>query len=1294
MDFLRIRQRMVKKSTLEVYPDFKVGNFEDFMVRGKSFYAVWDKDTGLWSTDEYKVRQIIDDELESYYEKIEDKFEIDIKVNWATSYTSGSWKEYNRWLRDLPDHYHPLDEKLIFSNSQVNKKDYASKRLPYPLKEGSIEAYDEIMSTLYSEEERQKLEWAIGAVISGDSKTIQKFIVLYGEAGAGKSTVLNIVQKLFEGYYTTFEAKALASNSNAFSTEVFKTNPLVAIQHDGDLSRIEDNTKLNSIISHEEMTMNEKYKPSYTSRVNCFLFMATNRPVKITDAKSGIIRRLIDVRPSGNKLSPKRYHELMSQVDFELGAIAYHCLSVYKSMGKDYYSSYRPIDMMFKTDVFFNFVESSYFVFQRQNGTSLKQAYDLYKEYCDEALVEYKLPKYKFREELKNYFKHFDEITRVDGKQIRNYYSDFLSERFTGVIDILDEESVETSSKLVLDKTESLFDLYCKDCKAQYASDKDTPLYKWSNVKTKLKDLDTSKVHYVQVPENHIVIDFDLTDEDGNKSAKLNLEAASKWPRTYGEFSKGGAGVHLHYIYDGDATKLSRLYSDGIEIKVFSGKSSLRRRLSKCNDIPIAHISSGLPLKGEKMISFTETYNEQAIRTLIKKNLAKAYHPGTKPSIDFIKDILDKAYASGKQYDVTNLKSKVLAFAGNSTHHSEYCIKQVMAMKFASEDAETYSDDYQDDRIVFFDVEVFPNLFLINWKYENTDKCVRMVNPTPQEVEELMKMKLIGFNCRRYDNHILYARYLGYTNEELFHLSQRIVNGQREAFFSQAYNLSYTDVYDFAAAPNKKSLKKYEIELGLKHHELGLPWDEPVSEDLWTEVAEYCDDDVFATEAVFNHLSEDWNARKILSELSGLSVNDTTNNHSAKIIFGNERHPQSQFVYTDLSEMFPGYEYKNGKSSYRGESPSEGGYVWSKPGMYTNVVLLDIASMHPTSIEQLNLFGPYTKVFSDIKQARLYIKHHEYDKAKHILDGKLAPVIEKIENNDPTITPKGLSTALKTVINSIYGLTHTKFENPFMDPRNVDNIVAKRGALFMIDLKLACLEKGWNVIHIKTDSIKIADATDEMIDFVTEFGKKYGYIFEHEATYDKFCIVNDSVYIAHGSYGEDKDKWTATGAQFQHPYVFKYLFSHEPIEFKDKCETKSVSTALYLDLNEDLPEGEHNYKFVGKVGSFCPIKPGHGGGVLLRHSNTDKYDAAPGTKGYRWLESDMVEVLKTDEDIDLSYHRNLVDKAVEVISKYGDFEWFAGQSDDICWCNDPENKEPDLKQCSKCHSKDNCDFIN
>lgn len=1293
---------MVKGEGLHVYPDFRVGEFKDLMVRGHSFYAIWNPDIGLWSQNELDVQRLIDKELTEHYEKIQDKFEVDIYVDYVDSFKSNAWMNYTKWIKSLPDRYHQLDEKLVFSNMDIGRGDYASKRLPYPLEAGDYSAWEELVSTLYDPEERRKIEWAIGAVASGDSRRIQKFIVLYGEAGAGKSTILGIVEKLFEGYSITFDAKALGSNQNMFATEVFKNDPLVAIQHDGDLSRIEDNTRLNSIISHENMLMNEKYKSSYSSKVNAFLFMGTNKPVKITDAKSGIIRRLIDVKPSGNHIPVERYFELMSQINFELGAIAYHCLEVYKRLGETYYNSYRPIDMMFKTDVFFNFVEDSYLVFTNQEYVSLKQAYDMYKEYCHESRVEYQLPKYKFREELKNYFGRYTERGRTpEGKQAWHLYSDFLTEKFDSIHgnDTINKTKIsEYIPGIALEATESLFDDICKDCPSQYASKNETPLKKWSEVTTTLKDLDTTRLHYVKVPENHIVIDFDLKNSSGEKDQKLNLEEVAKWPSTYAEFSKGGAGVHLHYIYDGDPSQLSRIYSEGIEIKVFNGNSSLRRCLSKCNELPIAHISSGLPLKGDKkVINFKAVKSERSLREQVTRNLNKEIHPGTKPSIDFIYKILEDAYKSDLKYDLTDMRPKVLAFANNSSHQADYCVRLVSKMHFKSEDYDSDpSIDYDDQRIVFFDVEVFPNLFLVNWKYAGNDTtCVRMINPSPSDIEQLIKMKLVGFNCRRYDNHILYARYLGYSNLQLYNLSQKIVNGSRNAFFGEAYNISYTDVYDFASAANKMSLKKWEIKLGIHHQELGLPWDEPVPESKWIQVAEYCDNDVISTEAVFNHLSGDWAARRILAKLSGLTVNDTTNQHSTKIIFGNERHPQDKFIYTDLSEMFPGYKFDHGKSYYRGEEPGEGGYVYSNPGMYTDVALLDIASMHPSSIEALNLFGPYTKRFSDIKQARIDVKHKDYAEAKKVLNGQLAPFVEELENGSATYTNKDLALALKTVINSVYGLTSAKFENPFKDPRNVDNIVAKRGALFMINLKNECLDRGWPVVHIKTDSIKLANATQEMIDFVVDYGKRFGYNFEHEATYDRMCIVNDAVYIAHSKWGDHEGEWTATGAQFAQPYVFKTLFSKEPIEFADTCETKSVTTALYLDMNEQLGDDEHDYVFVGRVGSFCPIKKGCGGGLLVREKN-GKYYAATGSKGYRWLEAEVVKQTNKQDCIDLSYYKALVDVAKDDISKYGDFEWFVSLDDpkDIIppWCNNPEAMDVNLGQCANCSENKECGF--
>lgn len=1263
LDFMTISTRSPKKEVVEIYPKFIIKKSSDLMIRGGDFYAIWIDERGLWSTDEDDALQLIDRELTKFKDEHEHEYNARVKVLYMRDAESGmidSWHKYCQ--KQMRDNFHMLDEKLIFSNSETNKKDYASKRLPYPLEPGEITGYEKLMSTLYSPEERHKIEWAIGSIVSGDSKKIQKFLVLYGAAGTGKSTVLNIIQQLFEGYYSVFDAKALGSSSNSFALEAFKSNPLVAIQHDGDLSKIEDNTRLNSLVSHELMTINEKFKSTYSNRFKAFLFMGTNRPVKITDARSGLIRRLIDVTPSGHKLSQKEYKTAVKQAGFELGAIASHCLEVYLS-DPEAYDDYIPINMLGASNDFYNFILDSYHVFKKENGTTLKAAWEMYKTYCEEAKVAYPLSQRPFKEELKNYFWNFnDRLDLEDGTRVRSYFSGFRTDKFE---DQTIDETPDIPKLIQFDSTDSIFDKECADCPAQYATAKETPLSKWENVKTKLSDLDTSKLHYVKVPENHIVIDFDIQDKDGNKSFEKNLEEASKWPETYAELSKSGAGIHLHYIYAGDPSKLSRVYDDHVEVKVFTGKSSLRRKLSKCNNLPIATISSGLPLKGEtKVVNFEGIMNEKGLRTFIKRNLNKEYHAYTKPSVDFIYKKLEEMYESGASYDVTDMRNAVLAFAASSSHQADYCIKLVNKMRFKSEEPSAHiSNDEQP--LVFYDVEVFPNLFLVNWKIQGEGKpVVRMINPAPSEIEELMRFRLVGFNCRRYDNHILYGRLIGYDNERLYKLSQRIIGGSRDAFFGEAYNVSYTDVYDFAA--KKQSLKKWEIELGIGHKELGLPWDQPVPEEKWTDVAEYCDADVLATEAVFNHLKGDWTARQILAEIAGMTVNDTTNTLTTRIIFGKEKKPK--LVYTDLATgeasdpayqrtdiitAFPGYEFIDGKNIYRGTDVGKGGFVYAEPGMYSNVALLDIASMHPNSAIAMNVFGEYTQHFKDILDTRIAIKHKDYETAKSLFGGRLAPYLEDES------TAKDLAQALKIAINSVYGLTSANFDNPFRDIRNKNNIVALRGALFMRTLQDEVQKRGFTVAHIKTDSIKIPNATPEIIEFCIDFAKQYGYTFEHEATYEKMCLVNNAVYIAKYQDGD----WTATGKQFQIPYVFKTLFSKEPIEFSDLCETKEVKSALYLDMNEGLPEGEHNYIFIGRVGQFCPIKPGCGGGLLVREATDPKtgnikYDSATGAKDYRWLESEMVQELGKEDTIDRSYYDKLVDEAVEEISKYGDFEMF------------------------------------
>lgn len=1317
IDFLMIATRMGKRNTIEIYPKFIIKKSKDLMIRGSDFYAIWLEERGLWSTEEQDALQLIDRELDIYVQEHKQLLNDSYRVLHMWDAESGMIDNWHRYCqRQMRDNYHTLDDTLIFANTPVKKDSYASKRLPYPLEKGSISAYDELVGTLYSPEERQKIEWAIGAIVNGDSKKIQKFLVLYGPPGSGKSTVLNIVEKLFEGYCGTFDSKALGSSSNAFALEAFKSNPLIAIQHDGDLSHIEDNTRLNSLVSHETMMVNEKFRSAYANQFKCFLFLGTNKPVKITDAKSGLIRRLIDVNPSGEKIPAKKYLDLVGKVDFELGGIACHCKEVYEK-NKRLYDDYIPTRMMGASNDFYNFMLDSYYIFKKENGVSLKRAWAMYNEYNTAANVPYPYSRRAFREELMNYFEDYKEReTDVNGERVRSYYSGFKADKFKEFADTPQGESAKNdpppSSWIDFKEQHSLFNDICKDCPAQYANENGTPLQKWENVRTRLGGLDTSRLHYVKVPENHIVIDFDIPGPDGKKSFERNLEAASKWPRTYAELSKSGAGIHLHYIYTGDAAKLSRVYDENIEVKVFTGKASLRRKLSKCNDIPIANISSGLPLKGEKMVDTKQIQDERHLRVLIKKALAKEISPYTKPSVDFIAHIVEEAYEGNVPYNIDDMRNVILAFAANSTNQADACLKIVSKMHFKSkDDIERNAPTGEEKPMIFFDCEVFPNLLLVNWKFAKQDKVYRMINPSPAEIEGLTKYRLVGFNNRKYDNHILWARMLGMSNEQIYALSNQIIN-QHTGFFGEAYNLSYTDIYDFSS--KKQSLKKFEIELGIHHQELGLPWDQPVPKSLWDKVAEYCDNDVLATEALFysKDRQADFIAREILADLAGMTVNDTTNSLTARIIFGREKHPK--LVYTDLAtgksdsvvevepdiltdqniiNAFPGYEWVRGDDGkmhnmFRGTDLGMGGYVYAEPGMYHNIALLDVASMHPHSAVAMNYFGEYTKQFSDLMDVRIHVKHGEYDKAKKLFGGKLAKYLD-----DPG-QAKALTQALKIAINMVYGMTSATFDNPFRNPKNVNNIVALRGALFMRTLQDEVQQRGFTVAHIKTDSIKIPDATPEIIDFCMNFAKKYGYTFEHEATYEKMCLVNNAVYIAkyldadtakaqYGYIPEKNEKkggkWTATGTQFQVPYVFKTLFSKEPIEFPDLCETKTVSKgAIYLDKNEDLPEGEHNYIFVGRVGQFCPIIPGKGGALLLREAGLSdtgerKYASVTGAKDYRWLESEAVYSLHMEDDIDKAYFDKEVNEAVDEISKYGDFEWFAADDSGV-----PPWSAPDL----------------
>ena len=1418
-DFLSVRS-YDRNGIHYIAPEWVNDISHDLMTRGNKFYAVWDDGNGVWSTSIFDLRRIVDNVLEqeyNHYTKNAHESDNPAKVLYLRNDSNKVFREFLKYCGNREDNFISLNTKVVFADQKPQREDYASFKLPYSMHEGDMSAYDQIMHTIYSPSELKKIEWAIGAVIAGETIDIQKAIVLYGPGGSGKSTTLDLIKALFTAdndnkYYTVFNAKDLISGRNQFATTSFKNNSPIAIQDDGDLSKSYDTTVFKSIISHKEIIVNEKNKGLYSITPVSLCFLATNDTVDFKKLKDGMTRRMLIAYQTGHKITPKsKFLKLNRQMlKYELGAIAKHCYDVYMSFGENRSGAYDdelPKEMLYKGDPMYNFVLEKFYDISEQDGITLNDAWDKWKAYCLDSNI---LPgkKLEFKDSLSEYFDEtLPRYTLSDGTNVRMYFKGFRKNLLGGVVsdgskkqpktepihETVETKPLDIPDWLVLKEQPSLFDKYAKDFKAQYSTSAGTPRVAWDRCNTTLNDIQTGNEHYVYCPENIIVLDLDKKNSEGKKDALLNLHEAAKYPKTYAEFSRGGAGVHLTYIYTGDPKELEARLGDEVEIKHCSktgGSWALRRKLTKCNDIPIATLTSGLPIKEKKnteMINPQQIKDEKHLTNLIAKALRKEIPPGaTVTSVDFIDKVLNEAYDQGIDYDVTPMKSDIWQFASHSTNHAKECQKKVLKMKFKSEkESEPIPYKPGQDDLVFFDIEVFPNLLVVVYKTAK-HKCTILINPSPEQVEELFQYKLIGFNNRRYDNHILYARSIGYSLQKCYELSQKIVNGGKksDAMFGAAYNLSYTDIWDFASNVNKKSLKKLEIEMnnisikalqkkgfseedikliksGGHHQELGLDWDKPVDESLWSKVGEYCCNDVIATEAAFTYLRGDWIAREMLAAITGKTVNDTTNQLTAALIFGGNKEPQTEFIYTDLStgkqypygvtpqerkvydnprqasldlakdydleklidisgsnNFFPGYIFdENTKTSwYLGEEIGEGGYVYAEPGMYGWATTKDVASMHPHSLIALNLFGKrFTKIFQDLVEARIDIKHKDYTKARQIFDGKLAPYL----TNDSDA--KAVASALKTAINSVYGLTSASYPNAFKDLRNVDNIVAKRGELFMITLKNIVQGKGYTVIHIKTDSIKIANPDKSILDFIIDFGHKYGYDFETEAEWDRLCLVNNAVLIGHKA-DNDPDEprsWEAVGAQFAEPYVYKTLFSHEELVFSDFTEVKSVTKgALYLDFNEGLDNVSiyeevydlrkkyrntldinslinwddckrkglkitkkqtellnqfkdtsdedldkeiakgHSYQFIGRVGSFCPVKEGTGGGILVN----DNKHSITGTKGYRWREEEDVVNLQKQGDIDYGYFEDLVNDAKNNLGKYGDVERFLDTS--------------------------------
>lgn len=356
--------------------------------------------------------------------------------------------------------------------------------------------------------------------------------------------------------------------------------------------------------------------------------------------------------------------------------------------------------------------------------------------------------------------------------------------------------------------------------------------------------------------------------------------------------------------------------------------------------------------------------------------------------------------------------------------------------------------------------------------------------------------------------------------------------------------------------------------------------------------------------------------------------------------------------------------------------------------------------MHPTSVINENLFGDeYTAKFKEIVDTRLAIKHKDFDFARKAMGGALEKYLK-----DESVA-KDLSNTLKTVINSVYGLTSARFKT-HSEIRTLTILSLSVEPYLWLILNMLYRLEGLPSLILRLTGLRYQTQHPRSYNLllitvrcmVTHLNTRLHTIVYVWLTTLFILLVTMSQVVVNGP---------RLVHSLQCLMYSKKLFSGEDIVFNDLCETKAVTTALYLDMNEKLPDVKdyekerdklwkkllstdpiandivddmekrlceldaliaegHNYIFVGKVGLFCPIKEGFGGGLLMRETTNAKtgtigYAAATGYKGYRWLEAEMVQTLCKQDNIDRSFYDNLVNEAIDSMAVYGDVEWFMSE---------------------------------
>lgn len=544
--------------------------------------------------------------------------------------------------------------------------------------------------------------------------------------------------------------------------------------------------------------------------------------------------------------------------------------------------------------------------------------------------------------------------------------------------------------------------------------------------------------------------------------------------------------------------------------------------------------------------------------------------------------------------------------------------------------------------LVFYDIEVFHSDSFVVFKDINKNVLAIYHNDFVGLSDFIEGKTLVGYNNYFYDDHILHAMLDLRSPQQLKALNDRIISGEKLRITN--YKFDSLDCFQQIDV-GMPGLKKVEGNMGKMILESSISFniDRPLTDEEFADVLEYCKYDVDVTIDIYNERVDSYFKPKeslleMLGDDRGRRWNTTT--LSANVLldkpnpkWSNIRIPEEmlEMVPEDVVNLWLTKE-KGSITIHDFDCEIEFGFgglhgVHKHIRRAENVKLLDVASMYPHIILNIDGLGHATQKYKDLLDERVRIKHKD----------------------------KVRSDALKLILNSVYGNLKNKYST-LNNPKCAVTVCAYgQIALYELCKRLSPFA---TIVNINTDGVAFIPHSDDYKQIWHEWEKDFSLTLE-EDEFDLFIQKDVNNYIA-----KKGDKLTCKGGDVTR-YHKDALFKNNNARILDIAVVdklvygKDVLDTLLDHLHQphlyqyilqagrtyqgtfDQDDNEHervNRVFASKEDGFCLFKKRQDGGMV-------RFADAP-MQMFLW-NNECDDLENFERIVDLNHYYQIINKRLE-----------------------------------------------